>query len=929
MLLRFVWLILFTGLIGGQACAQATASLEENTFDVVVRDKKGKPVRNLKASDLKVTDNGAAVAITKLGAMSGGDSSITLLFDHMEPSAEKGARSAADRLLKISTGSNITFAAFRVWNRLALLEPLTTDRMRLRGAINEKSANDAVEKQLRAEVQTGAKPDGTKLNSEEKQAAKAMLMALNAWQELSHDDRLVSPLAALLAVVRAEQMLPGRKAILFFTSNLRLDRQSRELVRTVIGLANRGGVSIYAINENPYDNAQSNAIIASIALGNQRMSGQTGIAAGTPIGAPSITSTMGEGATSMNIETAARVESGDGQGAQGPLADLCYSTAGRLLQGSSKFDLNQMLEDLNFYYRASYAAPAMQYDGQFRRLQIKSAVKNLRVQARTGYLALPVEAPIGARPFEAELKKVLAQPQLPAGLGFDGAVMHMGSGSNVAVVEIPFRDFVFSEDHTTKLFFARALVLAQVKDASGTVVESFSEDMARRGAESMRDRIRADVATMQRAFDAAPGEYTLEVAVQDAVGHRTGALRRKFTVAATVSGLGLSDVALVRKTEPLRADSDSLDGMQYGANRVIARVSPKLSADDRELPFYFTIQPDAASTALPELELEIRRDGQAVGRGKLAVRKADGAKPIAYMAKLQTGSFGTGKYEAAIIVTSGGKTIERVAAFEIPGVEVASAGAPVIVQTHKTLDIEAAAETAAKPADELLSSLLEAAKQQALDYTDRLPNVTCVEVTDRSVDRTGSGAFQHQDTIAEMIRYFDKSEKRAMLTVNNEPSTAERDDLKGTISHGEFGGLLNSIFNADAHAQFTWKETDLLGADSVQVFAYQVAAEHSNLGVTAANGDRVNPGFHGLVYVDESTRAVRRLILESDELRADFPTRAVKFAVDYDYIAIGEHEYLLPVTGSMRVNREKRMVVLNEFDFRDYKRYVADSKIHF
>jgi hypothetical protein len=233
------------------------------------------------------------------------------------------------------------------------------------------------------------------------------------------------------------------------------------------------------------------------------------------------------------------------------------------------------------------------------------------------------------------------------------------------------------------------------------------------------------------------------------------------------------------------------------------------------------------------------------------------------------------------------------------------------------------------PSGDQLQAMIASARERALDYTEALPNFTCVELTDRSMDLSGTGKLRHRDTIAELLRYHDKREDRVMLEVNGVRSDVTRADLKGTLSHGEFGGLLNAVFNAEAKAKFQWKETDALGSATVQVFTYQVSRERSNFAITGDNGRQVKTGFHGLVYIDQATWAVRRITVEAEDLPVDFSIHAAAFTVDYDYIAISDHDYLLPVSGMLRVSKRKRSVFLNEMEFRDYKRYLAESHIEF
>ena len=233
------------------------------------------------------------------------------------------------------------------------------------------------------------------------------------------------------------------------------------------------------------------------------------------------------------------------------------------------------------------------------------------------------------------------------------------------------------------------------------------------------------------------------------------------------------------------------------------------------------------------------------------------------------------------------------------------------------------------PSSDEFQAIVEGARQRALGYAESLPNFSCVEMINRSVDPAGSGRWRHQDSIAELLRYHDNSESRVMLALNGKRSTMEPEDLSGTVSHGEFGGVLNEVFRPSSKAEFQWKETDALGTGTVQVLSYQVAREHSDFEIVGTDNRRIATGFHGLVYLDSATRGVRRITLEADDLPSDFSVHATSISVDYDYIAINAHDYLMPIRGTVSLRKGKREAVINEIEFRDYKRYGSQSRISF
>jgi hypothetical protein len=96
------------------------------------------------------------------------------------------------------------------------------------------------------------------------------------------------------------------------------------------------------------------------------------------------------------------------------------------------------------------------------------------------------------------------------------------------------------------------------------------------------------------------------------------------------------------------------------------------------------------------------------------------------------------------------------------------------------------------------------------------------------------------------------------------------------------------------------------------------------------NGLEIIAGFHGQVFIDSATRSVRRVTLIADlpkQLPKDFSTSASSMRVDYDYTAINDHDYLLPITAEMRITKGKHSMALNTMEFRNYKRFGSNMRM--
>lgn len=88
-------------------------------------------------------------------------------------------------------------------------------------------------------------------------------------------------------------------------------------------------------------------------------------------------------------------------------------------------------------------------------------------------------------------------------------------------------------------------------------------------------------------------------------------------------------------------------------------------------------------------------------------------------------------------------------------------------------------------------------------------------------------------------------------------------------------------------------------------------------------------GYHGEVYVDKATLKVMRIKLSTEGLPADFPIKDVNLVMRYNYIKIGDSDYVLPQQAELRSRDDRNVLVKNEIEFRMYQKFGADASIQF
>src|SRR6266498_2028067 len=249
--------------VSGQTLPENTAAttivsnVDEVSLDLVVRDKKNKPVLDLRPEDFSIVDGGSTVKISDLRLVSAQSTvalPITLLFDDLDLAASRNARNAAAKILKEIPLDGFAVSVLNVHGRMMLYQGFTQDRSLMSQAITRATEGEGAkaqigveseEKNLLATIRTGADQSGIRLTPGQRTLAQVTLAALEQSQRIVQEQHASPSLAALLALARAERKLPGRKVVIYFAQELRLNMGAGEILGSIIGTANRSSVSIY------------------------------------------------------------------------------------------------------------------------------------------------------------------------------------------------------------------------------------------------------------------------------------------------------------------------------------------------------------------------------------------------------------------------------------------------------------------------------------------------------------------------------------------------------------------------------------------------------------------------------------------------------------------------------------------------------------
>ncbi len=684
------------------------ARAEETVLDVVVRDKKGRLVKDLKESDFTVTDNGQTRPIkgfrivegTEAISSSGGRMQldplrqlrlITLVFQGGDQNAKKLSRDAALELIKGELAQNVYISVMAIDHKLQALQPFTNDRALLRKAIARATASvndytaDTIQVRKDLEQMLGPAQGGdTSLtgqanaattaaatatgpgaaNASGASAAMAQLMLTilkNAQSDESQDWSRAS-VFPLLDLVKEQYRLPGRKTILYFSGGFPITQDTEDPFKQIVSIANRANVSFYAIDVNGLT-TWSTAGNANSALADAGAASMSHVTSSSN----SVSTWDAKGAD-------AAMDAGKSD-TQLTLKMLAEETGGALIANTNDFrtPIRKVTEDVQSYYEITYDPQIQKYDGAFRKVTVKTDVADLRVQSRAGYFALPPNVTQGAvlASYEVPLLQALDTQPLKTDFAFQSAAMHFRSangGTCEVVVDIPVGGLTFEENKQAGYFDGKLAYIAVVKDAEGQVVKKLRQEVPLRVTP---DKIAAYKASSHFIYNEAinlnPGRYTLETAVLDMESQKMSAKKASFIVPAPSDALAMSSVAMIRNTKAKDAGTKADDPMLMAGKVVMPMVNPVLKKSDYDaLSFYLTIYPDKKNFQTPTMIMVFSKDGQTLGKANApALGDPDAEGRIQYVANAPAAALPAGNWEIHFITQQGKETADESVAFTL------------------------------------------------------------------------------------------------------------------------------------------------------------------------------------------------------------------------------------------------------------------------
>jgi len=695
----------------GSYSAGVTAIL----VDVVVRDKRGRPVVDLTADDFEiqedqvaqklgsfsVVERGGGIGIkvgrrvsgppaaapgskpTEAGALppAADHPTVALVFDALRPEPLALAQRAALAYLPMTDGSEGHIGVFASEPGLRVLQSYTGDTSLVRKAVYslvpagtakqevEAERRQALNERLVTLDSLGIGRDSLAFSAEggnptasqalvEQQMTELEMRMLRTFESLDRDHRGFGTADALLSVIQSLAVMPGRKTLVYLSEGLPASPSMQARLDGLVSVANRANVSVYTID--------AAGLRTESVLSETRR--EVDAAAQERLRQNSVSRDPTNGPLMRLVE---RTEDLIRLDPHGGLARLAEDTGGFLIRDTNDLSsaFRRIDEDNRFHYLLSYTPSNADFDGKFRTIQVKVKREGMRVFARKGYLAVR-RAALPGTSYEAAALAAIDRRTPPNAfpISATGFVFPAPGGpATVPVVaQVKARDLHFQVDEQRGTYAAQAAIVARIKNASGHPVRTLSQLYVLTGAAQDIEAARGGEILFYRQPELPPGVYALEVIVHDAMVDRASARLSTLTVPAHTGGRNLaSTLVVVRATEKVpTADRTSALPFYYGDMLLYPNAGePLRKGRDTELMFYFAFYGPAAPP--PSATLDILHSGGSLASTPLELPRAAPGERVQHVGKLPIDQFPAGTYELRLRLRTGNEEQLRTTFFTI------------------------------------------------------------------------------------------------------------------------------------------------------------------------------------------------------------------------------------------------------------------------
>jgi VWFA-related protein len=619
-------------------------------LDVIVRDKKGKAITDLKPEEFTVSENGVPQKIEFFdSALTSNNEAVQPTSSSTEPKPQtptgyprniialvlegqsteqsnlKHVREGVVKYIRERISNTDSVALFSISGGLQFLQPFTQDKAKLIAAVEKAYDSSTVSKTsevrggsndisaMRRQIAFLPELGETTSPSGPPENRSLMAQALISRHVLEHYIQLRSALstqqtrpvlAALAAISEGLHSIPGKKTLVMFSQGFVGPEILDWQIQSTIDIANRANVTIYIIDSG-------------------------GLTGGAPTsGGPVVTSALEGISGGLEMEQRRRAAAGESvfditrheglNRQQDLLYRISEDTGGHFIKNTNDISrgLDRIDAEIRSRYTLAYRSTNPDFDGSFRKVKIQVRRPDTNVVARPGYYAIPSTQIV---PFSPDENKLLANfasmqshPTLPLALELSS----FRSGEGFYIVPLSF------EIPPAAIQFGRTGDKQRLQLEVLGVIRAEGEDkiLSRLGGNfdvaltaQQYESILNDKIFYRQDMQLSAGSYVVDLIVRDRVSGKVAARREKLVLPVEGADFWATEAVLSRHAEPLKPAAGNNDILSEGNVQIRPSPSREFHSTDSLIIFFNLYNAGVLSETgkpLVRVTVTLMKDGQ-------------------------------------------------------------------------------------------------------------------------------------------------------------------------------------------------------------------------------------------------------------------------------------------------------------------------------
>jgi len=701
----------------------------EVKLDIVVKDKKGRPVKDLTASDFEVMEDGVNQKIQSFTFVNREASTpastvpdtiadkkeakpaetasnptapartrttpgiTALVFDRLSPEARSLAKKAGLAYAQEGMAGGDYTGVFRIDQSLNTIQPFTDNMELLRVAVDNATSatgstyastaqrgrdiadrNLALDSQIASSVSAAAGAGGGRDSAGAAAAGEAAGAAAQEQTLLQMEAHINEQFEALERDQQGFATINGLLAVIQPMRNL----PGR---KTIIFFSE--GLKLPTSVQAKFPSVISAANRANVSI-------YTIDAAGLRI-----ESSAAESARELNSLASQRLQQQGRRGdrGEGPymkalerneelltfdprsgLGRLADQTGGFLIRDTNDLanGLRRINDDMHGYYLVTYTPTNDDYNGKFRQISVKLNHQSFDVQARKGYYAVESVGQLPVLDYEAPAIAAARTGNPSKAIAINGSALSFPEpskpGLSLVLAEAPLSAFSFSQGSDDKTYNTDFAIVALFKDQSQQIVQKLSQHYALNGPlEKLNEAKKGDV-LFYREAQLPPGKYQVDMIAYDAPTGKVSVRKTSLEVPSTSEAQPrLSSVAVLRRAEQLTAEEQKRDQpFRFGELLVYPNLGEAVSKSQaKQLAFFFTAWPPKGFTGTLKVSTEIVQKNRSLAKSSGQLPAADASGQIKYASSFPLDKFQPGAYELKVTIGDDSNSVSRSTSFMV------------------------------------------------------------------------------------------------------------------------------------------------------------------------------------------------------------------------------------------------------------------------